>query len=119
MQKRQSRSTNFVDDDGHPIKPTGEFGELVTMDHKINIEKDEPNPYVSSEHFKGRHLLVVLDVYTQWLQAYPVPTKEHDRVTDSLLQFFGPQYHPDYDGPGAEKCQVRSTPMEPRSTKLP
>ena len=73
------------------------------MDRKTNIEKHEPNPYVASEYGKGKHLLIVLDVYTQWLQAYPVPTKEHERVTDSLLQFFGPQYHPDYDGPGGKK----------------
>ena len=64
-----------MDDDGHPIKPSGEFGELVTMDHNVNIEHDEPNPYAAFSQAGGKHLLVVLDVYTQWLQAYPVPTK--------------------------------------------
>ena len=48
-------------------------------------------------------MLVIPDVHTQWLQAYPVPAKDHERVVECLLSFFGPQYHPDYSGPGGKK----------------
>ena len=48
-------------------------------------------------------MLVIQDVYTQWLQVYPVPAKDHERVVECLLSFFGPQYHPDYSGPGGKK----------------
>ena len=52
-------------------------------------------------------MLVILDIYTQWLQAYPVPSKDHERVTECLLLFFGPQYHPDYSGPGGKKVPTQ------------
>ena len=103
MQKRQSRKVDHVDEDGVPFKPSGDFGELVTMDHKISIEKDEGCPYFNYESRKGKHMLVIQDVYTQWLQAYPVPSKDRERVIECLLSFFGPQYHPDYSGPDGKK----------------
>ena len=52
-------------------------------------------------------MLVILDIYTQWLQAYPVPSTDHERVAECLLLFFGPQYHPDYSGPGGKKVPAQ------------
>ena len=48
-------------------------------------------------------MFVVQDVYSQWLQAYPVPRKDTESVLDRFLHFFGPEYHPNYSGPGGKK----------------
>ena len=53
MQKRQSRKVYHIDDKGVAFKPSGDFGELVTMDHKVNIEKDEGHPFFLHESGKG------------------------------------------------------------------
>ena len=54
---------------------------------------------LASERGKAnQHLLVILDQFTQWIQAYPVPTKDTEEVRDRLLTFFGLEYHPDYQG---------------------
>ena len=50
---------------------------------------------------------MVQDRYTQWVQAYPVPSKHHEEVNDRVMEFFGPEYHPDYSGPGAKKAPNR------------
>ena len=73
------------------------------MDHKVNIEKNEGCPYFDNEKGKGKHMLVIQDVYTQWLQAYPVPKKDTESVLDRILTYFGSEYHPNYSGPGGKK----------------
>eukprot|EP00971_Amphidinium_carterae_P223293 4430708-Amphidinium_carterae.1 len=35
-------------------------------------------------------MIVILDVCTQWLQCYPVETKEADEICDALRDFCGP-----------------------------
>ena len=85
------------------MKQSGEFGELVTMDHNVVIEQDEGCEYFAAEKGKAKHRLVIQDHYTQWLQAYPVPAKDHEEVRDRLLTFFGPEYHPAYQGPGGRQ----------------
>ena len=63
-------------------------------------------------------MLVILDVYSQWLQAYPVARKDHESVLDRVLIYFGPEYHPNYCGPGARKSPVRCTLIMPMSLRL-
>ena len=48
-------------------------------------------------------MLVILDIYSQWLQAYPVARKDHESVLDRVLIYFGPEYHPNYCGSGGKK----------------
>ena len=43
---------DHVDEDGVSFKPSGDFGELVTLDHKLNNEKDEGCPYFLYESGK-------------------------------------------------------------------
>ena len=69
MQKRQPRRVQHVDEEGQPYTPTGAFGGQVTTAHKVNIEKNEGSPYFTHEYGKGNHMLVMLDMSTQWLQA--------------------------------------------------
>ena len=77
----------------------------MTLDYKVNIEKGEGCPVFKDEAGKGKHMLVILDYFTQWVQAYPVPSKDYDTCLDKILQFFGHEYHPDYNGPGGvRKC---------------
>ena len=45
----QSRMSSHSSSEEEPLKGTGSFGELVTMDHKVNIEKDEGCPYFENE----------------------------------------------------------------------
>ena len=73
------------------------------MYHKVNIEKGEGCPVFNDEAGKGKRMLVILDYFTQWVQAYPVPSKDYDTCLDKILQFFGHAYHPDYNGPGGKK----------------
>eukprot|EP00971_Amphidinium_carterae_P293900 5834898-Amphidinium_carterae.1 len=35
-------------------------------------------------------MIVILDVYTRWLQCYPVESKEADEICDALRDFSGP-----------------------------
>ena len=99
----QSVMASHSSSDEEPLKETGAFGELVTMYHNVNIEKDEGCPYFENEKGNGKHMIVVHVVYTQWLQAYPVPRKDHESVLDRVLTYFGPEYHPNYSGPGGNK----------------
>ena len=76
------------------MQPTGEFGELTTVEHKVNVDKDEVCLCVAHERVKGKRMLVILDVYSQWLQAYPVASRDHDQCLDRILTYFGPEYRP-------------------------
>ena len=57
------------------------------MDHKILIEQDDGCVYFVGDKGKAKRLLVIQDHYTQWIQAYPVPTRDHQEVKDRLLSF--------------------------------
>ena len=89
------------------------------MDHKVNIEKGEGCPVFNDEAGKGKHMLVILDYFTQWVQAYPVPSKDHDMCREKILHFFGPEYHPCYDGPGVRKCPQKYTLTTQPNSKPP
>ena len=41
------------------------------MYHKVGAETYEGCPYFECENGKWKHMIVVLDACTQWLQAYP------------------------------------------------
>ena len=88
------------------------------MDHIVTIERLRC-PYVENEKGNGNHMFVVQDVYTQWLQAYPVPRKDTESVLDRLLHYFGPEYHPNYSGPGARQFPQMCTQIMPGSLKQP
>ena len=47
---------------------SGNFGDLITADHKIRSEGSE-------SHNNHRYAVVVQDLATQWLQSYPCKTK--------------------------------------------
>ena len=81
------------------------------------LKKDEGCPYFENEKGKAKHMLVVQDVYSQWLQAYPVARKDHESVLDCVLIYFGPEYHPNYSGPGARRFPVRCTLTMPMSLR--
>ena len=70
------------------MKQTTAFGDLVTRDHKVNIEKGDGCAVFNDEEGKGKHMLVILDYYTQWVQAYPVPTKDYETCLDMILHFW-------------------------------
>ena len=89
MQK--ARSCSHTGSEEIPLKDTKAFGDLVTMDHKVNIEKGEGCPVFNDEAGKGKHMLVILDYFTQWVQAYPVPSKDYEMCLDKVLQFLGPE----------------------------
>ena len=117
MQK--ARSCSHAGSEEVPLKDTKAFGDLVTMDHKVNIEKGEGCPVFNDEAGKGKHMLVILDYFTQWVQAYPVPSKDYEMCLDKILQFFGLEYHPCYDGPGVRKCPQRYTLTTQLNSKPP
>ena len=58
MQK--ARSCSHAGSEEVPLKDTKAFGDLVTMDHKVNIEKGEGCPVFNDEAGKGKHMLVTL-----------------------------------------------------------
>ena len=87
MQK--ARSCSHAGSEEVPLKDTKAFGDLVTMDHKVNIEKGEGCPVFNDEAGKDKHMLVILDYFTQWVQAYPVPSKDYEMCLEKILQFFG------------------------------
>eukprot|EP00971_Amphidinium_carterae_P233962 4642635-Amphidinium_carterae.1 len=65
-------------------KKAKHFGDVVTVDHAIAMS---PADYgVNGE----MAMIVILDVYTRWLQCYPVESKEAEEVCDALRDFSGP-----------------------------
>ena len=120
MQK--ARSCSHAGSEEVPLKDTKAFGDLVTMDHKVNIDKGDGCPVFNDEAGKGKRMLVILDYFTQWVQAYPVPSKDYELCLDKILQFFGPEYHPCYDGPGGvrkrpQRCILTTQPSSKQPSR--
>eukprot|EP00971_Amphidinium_carterae_P140703 2788424-Amphidinium_carterae.1 len=66
-------------------KSAKKFGDVVTVDHAIAQSKMDHG--IDNEVA----MVVILDVYTGWLQCYPVMTKDADEVCNALRDICGPQ----------------------------
>ena len=63
------------------------FGDLITADHKVLSDNCESR----NNH---RHAVVVKDLATQWIQAYPCTTKTSQETQRSLQKFLEPDRKP-------------------------
>ena len=63
------------------------FGDLITADHKVLSDKCESR----NNH---RCAIVVQDLATQWIQAYPCKTKTSQETQRSLQKFLEPERKP-------------------------
>ena len=63
------------------------FGDLITADHKVLSDNCESR----NNH---RYAVVVQDLATQWIQAYPCKTKTSQETQRSLQKFLGPDRNP-------------------------
>eukprot|EP00971_Amphidinium_carterae_P050212 989242-Amphidinium_carterae.3 len=62
-------------------KAAKKFGDVVTVDHAIAQSKMDHG--IDNEVA----MVVILDIYTCWLQCYPVVTKDADEVCNALRDF--------------------------------
>ena len=72
---------------GGVIPRAENFGDLITADHKILSEGCESR----NNH---RYAVVVQDLATQWIQAYPCKTKTTQETQRSLQKFLEPNRKP-------------------------
>ena len=63
------------------------FGDLITADHKVLSDNCEPR----NNH---RYAVVVQDLATQWIQAYPCKKKTSQETQRSLQKFLEPERKP-------------------------
>ena len=63
------------------------FGDLITADHKVLSDNCESRN-------NRRYAVVVQDLATQWIQAYPCKTKTSQETQRSLQNFLEPQRNP-------------------------
>ena len=63
------------------------FGDLITADHKVLSDNCESR----NNH---RYAVVVQDLATQWIQAYPCKTKTSQETQRSLQKFLEPDRKP-------------------------
>ena len=63
------------------------FGDLITADHKVLSDNCESR----NNH---RYAVVVQDLATQWIQAYPYKTKTSQETQRSLQKFLEPERKP-------------------------
>ena len=63
------------------------FGDLITADHKVLSDNCESR----NNH---RYAVVVQDLATQWIQAYPCKTKTSQETQRSLQKFLEPERNP-------------------------
>ena len=69
---------------GHRAEDAAEnFDDLITADHKVLIDNCESR----NNH---RYAVVVQDLATQWIQAYPCKTKTSQETQRSLQKFLEP-----------------------------
>ena len=70
-----------------PCFEPANFGDLITADHKV-----------LSDNFESRNnhrcAIVVQDLATQWIQAYPCKTKTSQETQRSLPKFLEPERNP-------------------------
>ena len=69
---------------GETVPRAEKFDDLITVDHKVLGEKCE------SRH-DHRNAVVVQDLGTQWIQAYPCKTKTFTRNPEKLAKLPGTQ----------------------------
>ena len=72
---------------GGAVPRAENFGDLITADHKVLSDNDESR----NNH---RCAVVVQDLATQWIQAYPCKTKSSQETQRSLQKFLEPDRKP-------------------------
>ena len=72
---------------GEAVPRAEQFGDLITADHKVLSDNCESR----NNH---RYAVVVQDVATQWIQAYPCKTKTSQETQRSLQKFLEPERNP-------------------------
>ena len=72
---------------GEAVLRAANFGDLITADHKVLSENCESR----NNH---RHAVVVQDLATQWIQAYPCKNKTSQETQRSLQKFLEPERKP-------------------------
>ena len=72
---------------GEAVPRADNFGDLITADHKVLSDKCESR----NNH---RYAVVVQDLATQWIQAYPCKTKTSPETQRSLQKFLEPDRNP-------------------------
>ena len=72
---------------GGAVPRAEKFGDLITADHKVLSENCESR----NSH---RYAVVVQDLATQWIQAYPCKTKTSQETQRSLQKFLEPNRKP-------------------------
>ena len=73
---------------GGAVPRADNFGDLVTADHKVLSESCESR----NNH---RYAIVVQDLATQWIQAYPCKNKTSQEIQRSLQKFLEPDRKPE------------------------
>ena len=72
---------------GEAVPRAANFGDLITADHKVLSDNCESR----NNH---RYAVVVQDLATQWIQAYPCKTKTSQETQRSLQKFLEPERNP-------------------------
>ena len=72
---------------GEAVPRAANFGDLITADHKVLSDSCESR----NNH---RYAVVVQDLATQWIQAYPCKTKTSQETQRSLQKFLEPDRKP-------------------------
>ena len=72
---------------GEAVPRAANFGDLITADHKVLSDNCESR----NNH---RYAVVVQDIATQWIQAYPCKTETSQETQRSLQKFLEPDRKP-------------------------
>ena len=72
---------------GEAVLRADDFGDLITADHKVLSDSCESR----NNH---RYAVVVQDLATQWIQAYPCKNKTSQETQRSLQKFLEPERKP-------------------------
>ena len=72
---------------GEAVPRADNFGDLITADHKVLSDNCESQD-------NHRHAVVVQDLATQWIQAYPCKPKLHKKTQRSLQKFLERERNP-------------------------
>ena len=72
---------------GEAVPRAANFGDLITADHKVLSDNCESR----NNH---RYAVVVQDLATQWIQAYPCKNKTSQETQRSLQKFLEPERKP-------------------------
>ena len=72
---------------GEAVPRAVNFGDLITADHKVLSDDCE-------SRYNHRYAVVVQELATQWIQAYPCKTKTSQETQRSLQKFLEPDRNP-------------------------